>query len=120
MTSRQAADVLRVPRTVVAPADYDEYLDDAFCPLCGSVVTDNVGTPTVPTMLLDVDVDEDQDELPAFGWRCDCRRAEIAVVAPAERAPESYTPVDVTVDGETTTIAVPAPALEAARPDDHD
>lgn len=118
MTTKESASALRGPRTVVAPADYDEFLDDAFCPLCGSVVTGNVGTPSIPAHLIDVPVDV--KELPAFGWRCDCRRAEIAVVAPAERAPENYTPVDVTVNGETTTIAVPAPALEAARLDNHD
>lgn len=118
MTTRESASALRPRRTVVAVADYDEFLDDAFCPLCGSVVSENVGTPTLPAHLLDVALDV--DDLPVFGWRCDCRRAEIAIVAPAERAPESFTPVDVTVDGETTTIAVPAPALEAARIDDHD
>ena len=118
MTSNQSASALRPRRTVVAVADYDEYLDDAFCPLCGSLVSETVGTPTVPAHHLDVALDV--DELPAFGWRCDCRRAEISIVAPADRAPENYTPVEVTLNGETTTIAVPAPALEAARIDDHD
>lgn len=110
MTVHETADALREPRTVVLVADYDEYLDAAYCPVCGADVTHEVGTPTVPAHFFEA-LDED---LPAFGWRCDCRRFDLVLVAPDEVAPESYAPVEITLDGETTTIAVPEPVHEAA------
>lgn len=110
MTVRESASGLRASRTIVGLAEYDDYLDEAFCPFCRSLVSDNVGTPTIPAEMIDAGLEADR--LPVYGWRCDCRRASIAVVAPAEVAPDGYAAVDL--DG--TTIAVPQPALDAARP----
>ncbi|ARS89906.1 hypothetical protein [Natrarchaeobaculum aegyptiacum] len=57
-----------------------------------------------------IDADLDQDPVPVFGWRCDCRRAEMAVVAPAEHAPENYVSVGLLRDD--VTIAVPSPVVD--------
>lgn len=114
MTVQESADALREPRTVVLVADYDEYLDAAYCPICGTDVTSEVGTPEVPARFFEAAIDED---LPAFGWRCDCRRFDLVLVATADAAPASFAPVEITVDGETTTIAIPEPVHEAALPE---
>jgi len=113
VTVRESADALREARTIVGIAEYDDYLDEAFCPFCRSIVTDNVGTPTVPTSMLEDDLEADR--LPVFGWRCDCRRAEVAVAARAEIAPDGYGTVELATDDGSTTIAVPEPALDAAQ-----
>lgn len=110
MTVRESASDLTEPRTVVVRADYDEYLDAAYCPLCGGEA-DDVGTPHVPARLLEASIDED---LPVFGWRCDCRRFDVVLAASPEAAPDSYAEIEAIVEGETTTVAVPEPALEAA------
>lgn len=110
MTVQESASGLRECRTLVGFAEYDDYLGEAFCPFCRSIVSDNVGTPTIPAEMIDDGLEADR--LPVYGWRCDCRRAEIAVVAPAEVAPDGY----ATVDLGGTAIAVPKPALDAARP----
>lgn len=111
MTVQETADALHEERTVVLLADYDEYLGAAHCPICGTDVTHEVGTPDVPARFFNAPID---DALPAFGWRCHCRRFDLALVAPEEVAPESYAPVEITLDGETHTIAVPEPVHEAA------
>jgi len=111
VTVQETADALRESRTVVLVADYDEYLDATHCPICGTDVTHEVGTPEVPARFFDERIDED---LPAFGWRCDCRRFDLVLVAPDDVAPDSYVPVEITLDGETNTIAVPEPVHEAA------
>jgi len=114
LTVQESADALREARTVVLVADYDEYCDAAFCPICGTDVTSEVGTPAVPARFFEAPVDED---LPAFGWRCSCRRFDLVLVAPENVAPESFAPVEITVDGETTTIAIPEPVHETALPE---
>lgn len=115
MTGQESADAQREQRTIVALATYDEFLDDAFCPVCGTRITEPVDTLTVPTAFLDIDSNVDPDSLPTFGWQCDCRRAVIAVIAPIEVTPETGTSVDLTVDDEPTTIAVRESALETTR-----
>lgn len=103
-------------RTIVVPATYDEFQDDAFCPICGTRLTEAVNPLSVPTAFLDIGIEV--DPMPTFGWQCNCRRATITVIAPAELAPSTGTPVDLTVDGDMTTIAVRESALEATRPHD--
>lgn len=51
-----------------------------------------------------------QDPVPVFGWHCHCRRAEMAIVAPAEHAPENYVPLELVT--EDVTIAVPSPVVD--------
>lgn len=116
MTVRQHSSELIEPRSIVDVVDWDDYLGEPFCPLCSNSVAAEPGTPDVATHYLDEDLDV--DELPVYGWRCDCRRHDVVLLAPEEHAPENFTPVDATIDGETTTVAAPAPPLEAARPDE--
>ncbi|WP_135806419.1 hypothetical protein [Halorussus marinus] len=111
MTVRESASDLVEPRTIVLIADYDEHLDAAFCPLCGTDVTSTIGTPTVPAGLLEAHVD---DDLPVYGWRCECRRVEVVLPAPVEVAPDHFASVDAQSNGETVSITTPEPALNAA------
>jgi hypothetical protein len=110
VTVRESASALTEPRTVVVRADYDEYLDAAYCPLCGGEA-DDVGTPHVPARLLEETIDED---LPVFGWRCDCRRVDVVLPAPDDVAPDHFESVDVLIDGEVIAVATPEPALAEA------
>lgn len=111
MTVRESAKDLVEPRTIVLVADYDAHLDAAFCPLCGSDVTSTIGTPTVPAGLLEARV---ADDLPVYGWSCECRRVDVVLPAPEDVAPSHFTAVKARIDGENITVATPEPALDAA------
>jgi len=111
VTVRESASDLVGPRTIVLLADYDEHLDAAFCPLCGADVTSTIGTPTVPADLLETRV---TDDLPVYGWSCECRRVDVVLPAPAEDAPDHFRTVETRIDGETVPVATPDPALAEA------
>lgn len=109
MTVQESADALRLPRDLVAVADVDDYDGAAHCPLCGGVLTAaHVATPTVDADAFDaVAVD-----LPVYGWRCVCRRADLVIVAPIDAAPDTYATVAATIDGQRVDLAAPARVLE--------
>jgi hypothetical protein len=111
VTVRESASDLVGPRTIVLLADYDEHLDAAFCPLCGADVTSTIGTPTVPADLLETRVTED---LPVYGWSCECRRVDVVLLASEETAPNHFASVEVHLDGEAVQVATPDPALAEA------
>lgn len=112
MTVHERADGLRPERSLVAVADVDAFTGDPYCPCCRGPLSE-VATPT-----LDADHFEEYSiDLPVFGWRCRCRRVDIAIVAPIEAAPAAYEPVTATIDEETVDVGVPAPALEGVPAD---
>jgi hypothetical protein len=111
VTVRESSSDLVEPRTIVLVADYDEHLDAAFCPLCGSEVTGTIGTPIVPAGLLVASI---LDDLPVYGWRCECRRVDVVLPAPEEVAPDHFERVDAEIGGVTVRIASPEPALAEA------
>jgi hypothetical protein len=111
MTVRESASDLVEPRTIVLFADYDPHLDTAFCPLCGADVTSTIGTPTVPADLLEARV---TDDLPVYGWSCECRRVDVVLPAPEEDAPDHFASVETRLNGETVPVATPEPALAEA------
>jgi hypothetical protein len=89
------------------------------CPRCQRSLTDsNVGTPRVPSEILDEDSlvlsfqEADQDRIPVFGWTCERHRRETVVPAAYDDAPEPYAPVEADLDGRKMTIAVPNPVFE--------
>ena len=106
MTVQESASALRGQQPILAVVDFDDYLGEPRCPLC-AMTLDEAGTPTVGAEAIDAG-----DDLPVFGWRCNCRRTGVNVLATIEHAPDDFVSVDVTVDGQTVSVGVPAPALE--------
>ena len=111
-----AAMMGRTPEVAVDLPDVDDYTEGAWCPRCNRKLT-TVATPGVPVELLVDDElvlalqDDDVDEVPAFGWRCERHRTDVVLPASYAIAPETYRPVDADFGGDEVTLAVPAPFL---------
>lgn len=104
------------PRLAIDVPEVDDYTEGAWCPRCNRALH-AIGTPRVPVDLLVDDElalalqDAGVEDVPAFGWRCDRHRTTVVLPAPYAIAPDPYRPVDATLDGDETTLAVPAPFL---------
>ncbi|WP_136688651.1 hypothetical protein [Halorhabdus amylolytica] len=104
-----------LPRETVLSPDVDPHTGIIHCPLCGQTLED-VGTPLVPRRFLEADIDDDRQEIPVFGFRCENhRREDVIIPAPTDRAPESYTRVDARLDDRdgAVPVAVPNPVIDA-------
>lgn len=104
------------PKVAVELPDVDDYTEGVTCPRCNRSLH-AVGTPGVPVETIADDelvsrlLAGDVEHVPAFGWRCSKHRVTVVLPAPFAIAPESYEPVDATIEDRKTTLAVPEPFL---------